>query len=387
MDTRKKVEQWLKEGVPKSQIARNLGMPRSTLYDMIDRWNRPPKPEKEQEEEVIRPPAEQVRVDRALERAKKDKTVTAKKYKVAIEQIERLKGQVEAVQQLKNKPSAFEIKPAKRQKGEATVVALASDWHIEEEQTLAQTSGLGEYNLEISRKRAEQYFSVLLRLIKIEQVETPINHLVLALLGDFISSDIHEDTAKSALLEPIDAIIRCREYLVSGIRFLLENSDLKITAVCHSGNHGRKDKNMLIANEAGNSLEFLMYHFLASDFADEPRIEFIIPEGYHSYLKIYDTTVRFHHGHAIRYGGGVGGITIPVNKAIANWNDGHKADIDCFGHFHQMLDGETFICNGSMIGYSAYALFVKAKFQEPRQVMFGIHSELGKYFTRPILFT
>jgi hypothetical protein len=69
-------------------------------------------------------------------------------------------------------------------------------------------------------------------------------------------------------------------------------------------------------------------------------------------LQIYDVTVRFHHGHSIRYAGGVGGIYIPTNKAIAQWNKGRHADLDVFGHFHQLRDGGNFICNGSLIGYN-----------------------------------
>jgi hypothetical protein len=91
-------------------------------------------------------------------------------------------------------------------------------------------------------------------------------------------------------------------------------------------------------------------------------------------------------GARIRYGGGVGGLTIPANKAITQWNRLKHADFDCFGHFHQAFDGGTFISNGSMIGYNAYAISIKAAYEEPVQMLFGIHSKLGKYITRSIKF-
>lgn len=332
-------------------------------------------------------PEEAVAKDKTVKRLSENERVTKKKYKLILEENERLEELVQGVHELSAQKTQIVIKPKSKSGGEATMFAVASDWHIEEEVTLDQTSGLSEYDLNISKSRSEQFFQVALHLTEIERQHTDVNTLVVCLLGDFISSDIHEDTSKSALLEPIHAIKRCREYLDAGIRYLLENSDLNLKFVCHSGNHGRKDKGQLIANEAGNSLEYLMYHFLASDFRNEKRVEFMIPEGYHSYMRLYDNyTVRFHHGHAIRYGGGVGGITIPVNKAISAWNDGRKADLDVFGHFHQAFDGQNFICNGSMIGYSAYGLFVKGRYQRPQQMFFGIHNEHGKFVTRPILF-
>ena len=122
-------------------------------------------------------------------------------------------------------------------------------------------------------------------------------------------------------------------------------------------------------------------------YRDEPRIKWIIPEGIHSYLDIYDTTIRFHHGHAVKYGGGVGGIYIPVNKAIAQWNKGRRADLDVFGHFHQLRDGGNFLCNGSLVGYNAFALSIKADYEPPKQALFLIDKKRGRTCTWPILFT
>ena len=89
----------------------------------------------------------------------------------------------------------------------------------------------------------------------------------------------------------------------------------------------------------------------------------------------------------MRYGGGVGGLTIPVNKAIAQWDKLHQVDLDVFGHFHQFMDGGKFISNGSLIGYNAYAMSIKAGFEPPKQAMFLIDKKRFKTFVAPILFT
>jgi hypothetical protein len=130
-----------------------------------------------------------------------------------------------------------------------------------------------------------------------------------------------------------------------------------------------------------------MYHSLKQQFADEPRVEFIVSDGYHTYVKVFDTTLRFHHGHSVKYGGGVGGITIPLNKSIAQWNKGRKADIDILGHFHTFVDGGNFVVNGSLIGYSAYSLSIKASPEPPVQAFFLIDSQIGKTIVAPIILT
>jgi hypothetical protein len=63
-----------------------------------------------------------------------------------------------------------------------------------------------------------------------------------------------------------------------------------------------------------------MYRHLAGHFAAkrESRVQFVIPEGPHSYMEIYDLTLRFHHGHMIKFGGGIGGHRHPGEE-------GHRA--------------------------------------------------------------
>jgi hypothetical protein len=124
---------------------------------------------------------------------------------------------------------------------------------------------------------------------------------------------------------------------------------------------------------------------LARHFVSEKRVKFIIPTSYHSFLDINGFVIRFSHGHAINYKGGVGGIYISVNKAIAQWNKVEHADLDVFAHFHQMRDGGNFICNGSLIGWNEFANFIKADFEKPRQAFFLVdHKRKEKTVVCPV---
>jgi hypothetical protein len=131
-----------------------------------------------------------------------------------------------------------------------------------------------------------------------------------------------------------------------------------------------------------------MYHNLANHFKNEKRIRFLIPRGYLSYVDVAGFVMRFHHGHAIKYGGGIGGIFISAFKAISQWDKAKRADLDVFGHFHQVKDGGKFISNGSLVGYNAYALRIKADFEKPKQVFFLVdHARKEKTTTCPIFLT
>ena len=312
------------------------------------------------------------------------------RYATALKTLEGQEQALGALGVLGKSVETFEIQPAKiagkNSTSEATVVLVASDWHIEEK-VGAEVGDLNRYDLDIAKARASTFFAAGLRLIKLLQQDVKIHTAVLALLGDFITNQIHgAENAEKNALPPTDALVAAQNMLISGIQFLLDNSTLNLVIPCASGNHARTTLKTRFGSENGHSLEYLMFLHLAAWFRNEKRVTFIIPEGMHSYLKIYDTTIRFHHGHAVKYGGGVGGIYIPVNKAIAQWNKGRHADLDVFGHFHQLRDGGNFICNGSMIGYNSFALSIKADYEMPKQVLFLIDQKRGRTCTWPILF-
>jgi hypothetical protein len=333
-------------------------------------------------------PKEQVSRDLETSREKKDVATLSKKNKVLLAEVERLREEIQSFEKIEP-VNTFTIQPKNGATvGEATVVVLASDWHIEERVDPDTINDLNTHNLSIARKRATEFFQAALRLTQILGKDVEINTMILALLGDFITGDIHEEMLETAEVEPALAIIEAQKILASGIQFILDNSKLNLVIPCHSGNHARTTKESRHATEAGHSLEYIMYHMLADHFRGNNRVKFIIPRSYHSFVTVYDEVIRFHHGHNLRYGGGVGGLTIPVNKAIAQWNKSRKdVTLDCFGHWHTRFDGGNFIANGSNIGFNAFAVSIKASYDKPSQTLFLIDKKRGKTCVWPILYS
>ena len=183
---------------------------------------------------------------------------------------------------------------------------------------------------------------------------------------------------------PVEATIFAQNLLASGFEFPLKHTKYEFVVPCLVGNHSRITRERHISTEWGNSLEYFMYYSLSNHFKNEKRIKFLIPQGYFCFVDIYSFTCRFHHGHSVSYGGGIGGITIPINKAIAQWNKARKADYDFLGHFHQLFDGGNFSVNGSVIGYNAYGLSIKAGYEPPRQSFFLLDKQHGKTVRAPI---
>lgn len=284
-------------------------------------------------------------------------------------------------------PELLIYKQAPADRADAVACAIASDWHVEEPVDPGAVHGLNAYNLEIAKKRSERFFTGFLKLANITARDSKITTLYLAGLGDFFSGWIHEELLATTLLAPTDAAHYCRGLLASGIDFLLRESSFNIEADLLCGNHGRMTKQMHFGNPTGTSLETFMYYALAERYRDNPRVTIRVAQHAMVYRPFFEKfNMRLIHGYEVKFGGGVGGITIPLKKAIAQWDRPIRADLTILGHFHQLFDGGDFIANGSLIGYNTYAQAIKASYEEPKQAFFIIHARGGgqKALTAPI---
>jgi hypothetical protein len=275
--------------------------------------------------------------------------------------------------------------PPPGEPSEAVAFAIASDWHVEETVEGRTINGLNEFNLEVADQRITKFFEATLRLTEIERAGTKIDTLVVALLGDMMTGYIHEELQESNGLSPTETVLWLRARLVAGLRKLLKQGGFsRIIVPCSFGNHGRTTKKPRNGTAAANSYEWMLYHVLSTDV---PEVEWVISDGYHNYIEVFGKTIRLHHGDNIAYQGGVGGITISVEKAVASWNKARVADLDIFGHHHTQQQNPRWISNGSLIGYGAYSLAIKAGYEPPQQTFFLWDSKRGRTVTTPIHLT
>lgn len=259
---------------------------------------------------------------------------------------------------------------------------VGSDWHTEETVDADTVNGLNEFNLDIADRRIDRFFKGGMRLIEIQRTATDIDTCVLGLLGDHITGYIHEELLENNSMSPTETVIWLIPRIARGIDDLRKQFK-RVVVVCCIGNHGRTTPKTRIATRYKNSFEWLMYHVLAQRY-EGTNVQFQISNSYHNFFEVFGRTIRFHHGDDLKYNGGIGGITIPTNKKIAQWNKGRSAFLDVFGHFHQQFDGGNFICNGSLIGYGPYALSIGASPEPPQQTCFLIEAKRGKTIVMPV---
>lgn len=316
-----------------------------------------------------------------------NKKIADLKYKTLLSENEKLQKQLNMATSLP-KIGTHIINPTKPiGENEATAVIVASDWHLGEVIRPQQVNGLNEFNPVIAKLRVEEFFKNSVRLIDVFSKDIEINTVILALIGDFINNTIHDDAKETNSMSQTAEVEFTQNLICSGLQYMLDNTTCNFIIPCKSGNHSRTSEKNRVANEQGVSLEYLMYMNISRYFRHEARFNFIIEEGYHTIIDVYNMKLRFHHGHDIRYAGGIGGLTIPANKAIAQWNKSINCDIDIFGHFHSYFMGGNFVANGSIVGFNAFAIAIKASFEKPKQAFFLIDKKRGMTISTPIYFS
>lgn len=290
----------------------------------------------------------------------------------------RLKKLLNEVNLIQTPPRITIYAKAPQQREDAIACAIASDWHMEERVEAHTVHGINEYSPEIAASRAMWFFRNFLRMSMVMARDCRVRRLYVFLGGDLISGYIHEELRELNYLPPAEAANFVLEQLCKGFDFLLKESEFSIEVDAVPGNHGRMTLKPRIQNATGTSLETFMYRALAKQYEGNPRISIRVAESKMIYRRFHERFIlRAIHGDDIKFGGGIGGITIPIRKKLAAWDKAQPANLTVMGHFHQRMDGGDFLVNGSLIGYNEFAQAIGASPEEPQQQFFLIHARNG----------
>lgn len=357
----------------KAEFARAKGVSRGLLLRAIS------DPEDVVTTSPVLSPLERKERETKEERLKKE-------HALLVEQLREAQAREQIVLSLREQPPAV-IKRRELGSGhrEATAVAMLSDMHVEENVSLSQSGGVNEYNLGIAAESLQRFFSGVKWMNELYRPVFGIRDVVLAVMGDLMTGRIHDENVETGEMAPIETALWLRDQLSVGIRDLLTDEGIEqLTIVCVPGNHGRTTKKIHRATYSENSYEWLLYQQLAHEFRNEPRVRFFADKSPHKWVQVYDSTFHVCHGDDVSYNGGIGGLSIPLNKRIPIWDRLRAADVHLLGHFHQLRDFNNAVVNGSGIGYNAFALSIGAPPEPPQQGYFLWDSKRGKTCVSPI---
>lgn len=280
------------------------------------------------------------------------------------------------------------VRPPSRA-GELGVPTLfASDWHWAEVVDPRQINGVNEYSLEIAHRRARKLIERTIHLLRNCFVGAKYPGIVFALGGDMVSGDIHEELQATNELEIMPTVVDLIGVLRWCIQTLADEFG-RVFVPCVSGNHGRNTKKIRAKGRNFTSFDWLTYVMLAQQFADDPRVTFLIPDGPDAYWKVYGTRYMLTHGDEFRGGDGMIGALGPIvrgdhRKRSRSGQIDQGYDVLLVGHFHQLIQLQRLIVNGSLKGYDEFAWRCGFGYERARQALWITHPEHGITFSMPV---
>lgn len=259
----------------------------------------------------------------------------------------------------------------------ATAVLMLSDLHLDEVVDEFEMDGLNKYDRDVATKRFERIVNFTPELLREYMAGVGYEGLVVPLLGDIITGEIHEELAKTNEAPAAATVAHWVPVLASGLKHLADELDVPLHVPCIRGNHDRTGKRLQYKHQADEAWSWVVYNWLADKFAGDDRVTFQVSRSPEHILDIYDTTFLLHHGDGAKGGGGIGGIWPPIMRWVykrkSSLPHGRRGfDYAMMGHWHQLTYGQDFVINGSMKGYDEFARGNAFGWERPQQALFVV---------------
>ena len=367
----------------KSKAAKALKIPEPTLYNRVraaDMYGLVPGGNAKSDDQKL----DDAAVLREQLRQVEAKLMSASRQTLSDEFVKR-----EIIKLAAQKPNipTWLVRKPKNGKNIGVPTLFASDWHWGEVVDPKQVGGVNEYDMGIAQDRARAMVEVTIDIVRNHlNVETP--GIVFALGGDMVSGDIHEELMATNQAEAMPTIIDLYGVLIWCIRKLADEFG-NVFIPCVSGNHGRMTHKIRAKGRNYTNFDWLLYQFLCKAFDGDKRVVFQIPDGPDALYSVFGHKYLLTHGDQFRGGDGMIGALGPIirgdhKKRSRNAQIDAEYDTLLLGHWHQLIQLQRLIVNGSLKGYDEYANSNNFGFEPPRQALWITNPHHGITFTAPI---
>ena len=304
-------------------------------------------------------------------------------------------------------PSYKEVKKYKRRKPTGKIkgnsvqsmIAPLTDTHIGDNVESEEMMGLNEYNIDIFNKRLYGWANQVITLAELRRNSAEVGELIVPMLGDMISGDIHEELARTNNDHCMGQMIRGANLISQALMLIAPHFD-KVRVPCVVGNHGRMTRKPPMKNKYMD-WDYMLYQWISVFCQNQKNIEFHIPKTFMTTIDVCNRNILLAHGDFIS-GGGSG---TAINRGVSNMRNvlsfrkGLKEELNhiqdnslenvpdnydsaLLGHFHRIDEidigtGAVHIC-GCMKGGDEFAMQRVQAINKPRQFVLYYHPKYGE---------
>jgi hypothetical protein len=285
-------------------------------------------------------------------------------------------------------PAPPVVWPENREGSAQSAVLLLSDTHIGQVVHSDQTLGFGGYNFEVFLSRLKRLEQAVYSILN-DHVTTPIQELVIPILGDMIHGNLAHAVEAGQRNTLFNQFYSAGHALAQFLRNLSTLAP-KLRIYTAVGNHTRwgTQRKMPTDNRYSN-LDSFLYAYIQALLQDLPNIEWRIDKQPFAVFEVQGWTFWCGHGDNLR--GGDKALGIPahaIGRSIGS-TMGLRAkagqplvNFFCTGHLHRPIQlphtlGE-FLVNGGFPGVDGYGLAEGFQAYPPAQKFFLMHPRFGR---------
>ena len=256
------------------------------------------------------------------------------------------------------------------------VGCFVSDVHAGEVVAPGEISGINEFNIDICRERLRKLFSRAVQYGTRWGADTNIVGCLLALGGDLISGDIHEELRITNELTSLEQVRFVVGELVAGALQLAEAFGA-VHVPCVPGNHGRTTIKSTAKLYSRLSYDTMIGDMVRERLQHDPRFTWDISAGTDSITPIFGKVLLLTHGDKMGTGGGQGfaGPMLPIVRGTKKVQAqqsflGQRPDLILSGHYHSSGNPYGVLANGSIPGYTEFGNLLRAGVDPAQQWCF-----------------
>jgi hypothetical protein len=262
------------------------------------------------------------------------------------------------------------------------MVLCLSDTHYPEVVSPDETMGL-TYDAEVCARRLERIRDVVVRYKDLREPAYPIRKLSVALLGDMLSGNIHEELEITNQFPVSEALVRLAQLLHTMASSFAEEFPA-VELVFMPGNHPRLTKKPR-HKAKWNNWDYVLGHFVSALSRETYTVQ--VPKDLVYVHEVCHRRLGLVHGDGVKSASFAG---IPWygmrsrREAIQSLlrHLGQPAiDYLLMGHFHQLLYWQGTDCdliiNGAVKGGDEYSIDTRHASTDPVQALLTFHPKYG----------
>jgi predicted phosphodiesterase len=277
---------------------------------------------------------------------------------------------------------------AKARRGPGVPSLFLSDLHWGEVVKASEIGGVNSYDLKTAHARLRVVINGAVELLTRHMVNPSYPGIVMILGGDMLSGNIHDELKSTNAQEVMPCLLDLFGAMIWAIEAMADQFGA-VFLPCVTGNHGRNTLKIQAKERHHTNFDWLLYQLLDRHFAKDKRVTFLIPDGPDALFKVFGHSYLLTHGDQFRGGDGMIGALGPIirgdhKKRSRNAQIGQEYDTLLLGHWHQLIQMQRLVVNGSLCGYNEYANQGNFGFEPPRQALWITHPERGITFQMPV---